>query len=209
MLVFVDESGDTGFKIDTGSSKYFVVSLVVFEDEDEGCACDNRISLLRRELGYSEFFEFHFQNNSKRIRTNFLQAVAPYNFFYFGIVLNKNPNRLYGEGFKVKESLYKYTCGLVFENAKPYLKEAIVIIDKSGSSLFRYQLANYLKKKINTKEIGVIKKVKMESSKSNNLLQLADYVAGVINRKVQRKQDAVFYHKFIATKEMYVQVWPK
>lgn len=79
MLVFVDESGDTGLKLDRGSSKFFVVTLVVFEDHDEALACDERIQLLRRELGFSPKTEFHFRTNSRRIRQAFFDAVAPYN----------------------------------------------------------------------------------------------------------------------------------
>jgi len=35
MLVFVDEAGDTGFKFADNSSRYFVVTLVIFEDEEQ------------------------------------------------------------------------------------------------------------------------------------------------------------------------------
>lgn len=54
MLVFIDESGDPGLKIEKGSSRYFTVSLVVFEDKEEALACDQRIGLLRRELGWEQ-----------------------------------------------------------------------------------------------------------------------------------------------------------
>ena len=50
MLVFIDESGDSGLKIGEGSSRYFTVALVVFEDREEATACDQRIELLKREL---------------------------------------------------------------------------------------------------------------------------------------------------------------
>ena len=40
MLVFIDESGDSGLKIEQGSSRYFTVSLVMFEDNDDALACD-------------------------------------------------------------------------------------------------------------------------------------------------------------------------
>jgi hypothetical protein len=50
----------------------------------------------------------------------------------------------------------------------------------------------------------------MQRSRSNNLLQLADYIAGVINRAVQkRKKFADEYRKIIAHREIYVQIWPK
>ncbi|MFA5262006.1 MAG: DUF3800 domain-containing protein, partial [Candidatus Omnitrophota bacterium] len=161
MLVFIDESGDPGLKIETGSSRYFVISMVVFEDHKEAEACDRRISLLGRELGYPDGFTFHFKDNSHKIRLAFLEAVAPYGFCYFGFVLNKDPKKLWGKGFQFKESLYKSACCYVFETAKPYLKKAIVVIDKSGRDVFRCQLATYLKRKINDKTDDIIKKVKM------------------------------------------------
>ncbi len=209
MLVFIDESGDSGLRIDQGSSRYFVVSLIIFEDHEEAEACDKRISLLGRELGYPEGFYFHFTDNSHKVRLAFLQAVALYDFIYFSFVLNKDPGKLWGEGFKFKESLYKAACSFVFENAKPYLKEAIVIVDKSGKKVFRSQLATYLKRRINNTANDVIKKVKMQPDRGNNLLQLADYVAGVTNRYQQGKKFSNEYRHFIAHREARVQVWPK
>ena len=64
MLVFIDESGDPGLKTDQGSSRFFTIGLVVFEDHDEAQACDDRITLLKRELGWSADSEFHFKTNS-------------------------------------------------------------------------------------------------------------------------------------------------
>lgn len=209
MLVFIDESGDTGFKIKQGSSRYFVISLVIFEDNDEALACDQRIQLLKKELKYPNNFEFHFKENSHKIRKAFLEALAPYNFFYYGIVINKDPQKLWGDGFKNRESFYKYACGLVFENARAHFNNANIKIDNSGRKVFRSQLAKYLKSKINLDGRDYIKKVKMERSRSNNLLQLADYIAGVINRYVQDKKYSKDYHKLVAPKEIYVQIWPK
>lgn len=81
MLVFIDESGDPGLKIGKGSSKYFTVALVVFQENAEAEACDQRIELLKREIGWKRHSEFHFQRNSNRVREVFLNAVSPYSFF--------------------------------------------------------------------------------------------------------------------------------
>jgi hypothetical protein len=210
MLVFVDESGDPGLKIEKGSSRFFTIALVIFEDRDEALACDQRIKLLKRELGWEESSEFHFKRNSDKVRRAFLRAVAPYNFFYYGIVINKDPEKLWGEGFRDKKSFYKYACSLVFQNAKDKLENSIIVIDKSGSLDFRRQLAKYLRRKMNEEGKKLIKKVKMQRSKGNNLLQLADYVAGVINRAVQEhKKFAAEYRKIIAHREINVKIWPK
>ena len=49
----------------------------------------------------------------------------------------------------------------------------------------------------------------MQKDDNNYLIQLADYTAGVINRYQQGKKCADEYRRFIAHKEIYVQVWPK
>lgn len=207
MLIFIDESGDAGLKLDQGSSDYFVISLVVFEDHEEAIACDKRIELLKRELGWPAAEEFHFKRNSDRVRKAFLSAVAPYNFFYYVIALNKK--ELWGAGFGDKKSFYKYACGLVFENAKEKLDKAIVVIDESGSLEFKRQLERYLKNKVNDGGQKRIKKLKMQRSESNPLLQLADYVAGAACRHVQSKRkNADEYRKMMAHREIRFQVWP-
>ncbi|MBI4130491.1 DUF3800 domain-containing protein [Candidatus Roizmanbacteria bacterium] len=209
MLVFIDESGDPGLKIPHGSSRFFTVALVVFEENGEAEACDQRINLLKREIKWSEASEFHFKRNSDNVRQAFLNAVSPYSFFYYGVVINKDPKKLRGEGFKHKSSFYKYACSLVFENAKDKLDQATVVIDKSGNLEFRNQLATYLRHKMNQKT-KIIKKVKMQRSSGNNLLQLADYIAGVINRSVMnQKKRSDYYRSMIAHREISVQIWPR
>jgi hypothetical protein len=195
--------------MEQGSSKYFVIVLVIFEDNEEAQAADDRIALLHRELRLDPQFEFRFNKCHRSFREQFLKAVAPYQFFYYGIVINKDPNKLWGDGFKNKDSFYKYACNLVFQNAKTFLDKAVVIIDGSGSKDFRKQLERYFKNRINTPEQRFIKKVKVENSAKNNLLQLADMVAGAIHRSFGSKNDAQSYRPLISHREVYVQLWPK
>jgi hypothetical protein len=205
MLVFVDESGDPGLKLAQGSSAHFVVALVVFEDAEESGMVDQRLHLLRRELQLHPHFEFKFNKCSQDLRQAFLRAVAPYNFFYYGIVIMKSG--LYGEGFKFKESFYKYVTQLVFLNAREHLESARVYIDASGDREFRRQINIYLKKKVN-QERRHIERVGFLDSANSNLIQLADMVAGAINRSYSKKKDAEDYIKLIRHREGYLQVWP-
>lgn len=81
MLVFIDESGDSGLKIQNGSSRFFTVALVVFEDNEEAINCDKRIELLKGELGWEKGSEFHFKNNSDKVRKAFLRLLCLIIFF--------------------------------------------------------------------------------------------------------------------------------
>src|SRR5689334_732561 len=118
MLMFIDESGDTGFKLQDGSSEYFVVALVAFEDPNEALAADERIVLLRQEMGLNDRFEFHFNKMKPTQRKQFLKTLAVHEFFYWAVVINKTKVAGHAD-FQFKYSLYQYACGLVFENAKP------------------------------------------------------------------------------------------
>jgi len=210
MLVFIDESGDTGRKIAQGSSRYFVVSLVLFKDHDEAQNCDQRIELLKSELGRDKDSEFHFQDNSEGVRMAFLEAVSRYDFTYFAVIIDKDPKKLFGPGFEDKNSFYKYACSMVFSNAEPYLSNVIVVLDKSGSARFRAGLKRYLNLKTSEgSQKTLIKKLKQQDSRQNNLLQLADYVSGVINRKCQNKPKWRDYYKYLQSREVSVQKWPK
>lgn len=205
MLVFIDESGDTGRKIEKGSSAYFVIVLVAFRDHGEATSCDQRIELLKKELGLSRTYEFKFNKLRLEQRKKFFEAVLPYDFFYYGIVINKDPRKLYGDGFNVKESFYKYACSLVVENARTQLQNATVVIDGSGSREFKQQFRTYLQRRAGR----LIHKIKIQDSHRNNLIQLADMVVGAVYRSLSNKGDKHVYRSLIKAREMHVQVWPK
>ena len=68
MLVFFDESGDSGMKGKEGSSRLFIVTAILFEENEEAERCDARIDQLRKDLGVGLRFEFHFNKCSDRFR---------------------------------------------------------------------------------------------------------------------------------------------
>jgi hypothetical protein len=208
MLIFIDESGDSGLKVHAGSSKYFVVALVGFEDHNEVLAVDERISLLRKEQRLPDNFEFHFNKLKPGYRRTFLATVARYNFFYLAVVMNKA--NLAGHEFDLNESLYKYACGLIFENAKSRLSNAIVVIDESGSKNFKSELKRYLVRRLKD-DSGkcFIKKIRTQDSSKNNLIQLADMIVGAVARSFSGKKDADECRNLITHREINVEVWPK
>lgn len=208
MLIFIDESGDPGLKIDAGSSKYFVIALVGFENHEEASAVDDRISLLRNEQGFPDNFEFHFNKLKTAYRRLFLEAVAPYDFFYFGVVIDKA--QLIGREFQFKETIHTHACGLLLEDAKPRLNRAIVVVDGTESKRFRQELKSYLVRRLKD-DSGkcFIKNVRIHNSTTNNLLQLADVIVGAVARSFSGKKDSREYRSLIAHREENVRIWPK
>lgn len=209
MLVFVDESGDPGLKNKTGSSKVFVLTLVVFTDRGEANEVDALISELRAVWGLHSHFEFKFNKMRDDLRKRFLTEISSRQFTYYSMVINKD--KINSKGLSYKESFYKYVCSLAFENARHLLERAIIVIDGSGSREFRQQLQTYLKHKLNNKEelVPCISKVKINDSKKNNLLQLADMICGAVAKCYQGGTADQTYRRIIGSREGYVQFWPK
>jgi hypothetical protein len=181
MLVFVDESGDCGLKGKKDSS--------------------------RSELRMHEAGEFRFNKCRNDRRLHFLERVSEMDFSYLSVVIIKE--KVHGPDFKSKDSFQRYATMLVLQNAAPYLNRASVTLDKSGGPNFTKALSGYLKEQINANG-ELIRKVKSESSHSNNLLQLADMVCGAVHRSFRTdKKDAGSFRKKIGHRELEVQLWPR
>jgi len=208
MLVFIDESGDSGLKLQLGSSKFFVVVGVIFSDRRIAEACDLHIQTFRTQLNLSPHKEFHFSQDNERIRELFLREIDQFDFKYTAFVLNKS--LLTSPGFQHRESVYKFTARMVCSNLRDELLDATVVIDRCGDKEFQSQLARYLNHHMNDiKEAPRIKKTKMEKSHSNNLLQLADMVCGAVAKSfTSTRKDRMRYRGLISQHELRVQVWP-
>ena len=123
MLAFVDESGDTGRKILNRSSRYFVVAVVVFPDNDDAHACDAAIKRLRGSLNLPARYEFHYAQNHRRIKEAFLRTVSSHRFDYYAFAVDKGTTNAARLETVFSEGMYKFTARRVFEIAKPYLTQ--------------------------------------------------------------------------------------
>jgi hypothetical protein len=205
MLVLIDESGDCGLKFGAGSSELFVCVAVVFSDTFSADACERAIDGLRLQLHKPPSFEFHFSESSNKVREAFFRTVNHEDFRYAGFVVEKR--KLRGERFQDPKQVYEFAVGLVCEQVKPLLDNSKIIIDKNGDRRFKRRLEKTLKRQMtNSEGLCSIKKVTMENSQSNRLVQLADMVAGSLNRSCASRDNR--FRDLIRGKEKFVQTWP-
>lgn len=196
MLVFMDDSGDPGFKVSKGSSNTFVIGMVIFDDPLEAEETALRIKKLRRELRLADAFEFKFNKCRKDFRCRFLDTVKCSNFRVRAIVMKKD--RIYGKELRSsKESFYNYAIKTVLKYHGGTIKDAKLRIDGRGDRKFKRALSAYLRRELNLQKAvndNVIQDLKFVDSKRNVLIQLADMVTGSINRKYSAdKLDSSIY----------------
>jgi hypothetical protein len=196
MLVFIDDSGDAGFKLGRGSTSFFVIAMVLFDDYLEAEKTALAIKEFRRSLGWPDYREFRFHKLSKEIRLKFLNAVKDYKFRIRALVVKKDIIRSI-ELRNNKDKFYSYFIKEVLRHSDGTILNARIKIDGSGDRVFRKSFLSYLRKELNSEHRTIMKNCKLEDSKHNVLIQLADMVAGSINRYYTSKNDAKEYKAVI------------
>lgn len=190
MLIFVDDSGDPGFKFEKGSSVYFVIALLIFDDTLEAEKMAVAVKELRRELKMSDHEEFKFNKSNDRIREAFLCTISQFSFRIRCLVVDKK--RIYSPELKSKkESFYAYFIKEVLKHSNNTILDAKIRIDGSGDREFKKQFLTYLRKELNVHERNVMRNCKMVDSKTDVLIQTVDMIAGAIRRSHERG-DSVF-----------------
>jgi Protein of unknown function (DUF3800) len=183
MLVFIDESGDPGFKVSRGSSPVFTAVLVAFRDRAQAAPTQAAISNLAARLKIKP--EFKFNKCRPEVRDAFFNAVAPFDFCVRAIVVKKE--KIYSPHLRTnKEAFYNFFVRSMLRFDNGLLQSAKVVSDGSGDRQFKQELAAYFRRALPK---GRIEKLSFQKSESDRLVQLADMCAGAIARSYRKDRD--------------------
>lgn len=197
-LVFIDDSGDPGFKLDKGSSNHFVIACVIFDDRLEAEEVALIMKKYRRDLGWPEEREFKFNKTKKSIVEELLNRISKSNLRIRAISIDKS--KIFSSSLKNNvDSFYNYAIKEVLAKT-PTLNEADIRLDGHSGREYKKSAATYLRREVNSSS-KKISKVRFVNSHTNNLIQLADLVAGSILRSNQKdKTDSKTYIGIIKTR---------
>src|SRR3712207_4510470 len=186
MFVYVDESGDTGFKFDRGSSRYFVITLLLVDDPIPMQAA---IDDLRERLGFTRGNEFKFYRSSEKVRLAFLDMLRRQAFMARVLVVDKT---LVGRpGLHEREAFSASLVRLILQHDEGTIADAMVVLDESFmGKKSKQDLATYLRRALNTDPLAPrIRGVRYHNSRSDNLIQAADMLSGAIYARYHRSEE--------------------
>lgn len=187
MHLFLDESGDTGFKFRQGSTLVFVIALVVVDDP---APLDRAVERLRQQYNLPQRYEFKFSETADRLKERFFRGIQDHDFVIRAIVIDKT--MIYSARLREKHWFYNYVTKLLLKYDDGLIHEATLVVDKRLPGIVnRRHFDTYLRQELNSGRRR-LKEIKHRDSARDNLLQVADMVAGAIHRQYGPKQDASF-----------------
>lgn len=191
MLVFIDDSGDPGFKTEKGSSAVFVIALIIFDDNLVAEETAVALKKLRRDLKFPDSVEFKFHKSRIPIKKKFIETCSKFAFRIRAIVVKKDT--IHSNYLRLKkESFFNYIVMQVLKNNSGTIKRAKLRFDKRGEKRIRNELRSYLSHELDNKNKQIFADLKFVDSKENILIQLADMIAGSIASYYKEQDKGLF-----------------
>ncbi len=201
MLVFIDETGDPGFKLEKGSSPNFALAMVLFETKEAAIQTQAAIKAVSSAERVKPEWKFSKAKATKR--DAFFQAVSDCPFFCRAVIVQKRLIR--SHNLKTKPRLfYNFFTRMMCQHDGGTLTDASLVIDGSGDRRFKQELQSYLRRELPK---GTIRKMGFKDSRKDELVQLADMCAGAIARSYTDKPDAQKWRDMLDRSGRLHDVW--
>jgi len=185
MFGFMDESGSPG--VANTEEDFLVASLVIFENREAVDKCSASIERLKKRLKLADNYEFHHSRNSNRVRDAFIDLINNLEFRIITISIKKS-------GWRTHASYQNLAMYLVREIVSRYQNMKILL---DSNPILHKELEHHLK----AAKSNIV--VKMVSSHSDNLVQLADYVVALTSRKLKGSAKAIKQYRPLIKKQLY------
>lgn len=207
MQIFIDESGDPGFMIEEGSSRFFVVAVVIFEDDTQANAAKLELESLGKRWHKPKKFELKFSKLSEAERVEALQVAAKFDFKIRSVIFDKvRMNELQLQHFK--KNYYQYAIRSLLDRPECNLVGSTIKIDTFGEDYYRDNLVEYFTKHICNPDDQEHCQLIFQDSKFDVLIQLADLVAGALRKSYEiTHDDAQIYREVIEGHEEDIRVF--
>lgn len=179
MHVYIDDSGCGGFKVGQGSTSHLVMAAVVFRSTAHITDVVQRIDACSERNRRTK--EFHYSEMKKRHADCFFECIGPATFDVRAIVIDKT--RIHSEFLRSSPSAFKsYAIRQLLTKNWGQIRDAKVFVDGQDTKAFGIDDAKYLHRMVNSESPGTISQVRFVDSAKSRPIQLADMIAGAINR---------------------------
>jgi|GEM_PF-4858920 len=186
--IFVDDSGNTGFKQNTGMSNYFLIAAVLVKNYTTIIDIEHKMNDLRERLNWRETREFKSHSISKTERVAFLKMLKDCDFVaYVGVVDRTKikpmkPRTLYNETILKTIRLHNIDGNVG------------ISIDGEAGNSYKREAKTYFRK--NMRDIKIVA-FDYKDSKKSNMIQIADIIVGTAHDYLKKNINDENFQKLI------------
>lgn len=193
MKIFIDESGDLGFR--PHASEYFVIVAIIVRDDQKIRRCFKEIRRKKLKKSLRDLPEFKYNNTNNATKRRILQCIAKSDLDITYAVLRKA--WIYQRLRDKPQIIYNYLTGhLITKIVLEYgiEGEISIYIDKSTYKLVREHFDDYLSYRMLNNNISAVASfdqlnIEHVDSRKEPSIQAADFVAGAIHRRYRDGDD--------------------
>lgn len=193
--LWIDESGDCGFKFNKGSSRFLVITAVYLIGENKNSDIEKAINKLKSELNLNQDYEFKFSRCKNTFKNDFFRIINNLDIQYKAIIVDKKNLKAPALRFQSQQLYCELVRRLLYDNDPP-LEKSILVIDEATAKIHHKEFNRVLKKYLSK---NIVSKIRQTRSRSNIMIQIADMIAGSIFRKYEKDDDN--YYQMIKNKE--------
>jgi hypothetical protein len=193
--VFIDESGDPGFKLGEGSTQYFLMGFAYFPSQNYKDSIDLIKGDIKSKTGRSPK-EIKFNKSSHEMRMLLLQLLVENNGQFGYIYVNKMKIYEYLRGHPEINYIYNQMIFYLIENLieQEQVRDHITLyIDqRSKNKDIKKNISTYLKRQIDPILSPYRLYARFEKSHNSRGVQCADCICGSIRRMIEENDHKYF-----------------
>lgn len=170
-----------------------MIAAIFFDDDLDAEEAALNIKRLRKSLHWNPSHEFKFRKSSAEIKRLFFEVIAPLNFRAAISIVDKR--HFADKTLQRETSKFYNTIILRTLLTNGQFSRAHIYIDGEGGNDYRRKVKTFFRQNLPRNAIRVLT---YRDSKQDNLIQIADMVAGAALRSVShRRADQFDYLKLI------------
>lgn len=174
ITAFADEFGNNSFDFQTQGSHFIVATVITKTENIE--RLQNDVKEIRRKHNFQtgEIKSSSVAQNHNR-RKRILEDISKLDIFVYAVVVDKR--ELSGQGFHYKKSFYKFLNNLLYKELFRTFPNLDLNVDEHGGNDFMREFKKYVEKH-HLRTLFSGSDFNIQNSKQNELIQIADFVAG-------------------------------
>lgn len=175
VIAFADEFGNNSFDFENQGSHFIIASVIMNQDELNEIQIQLE-EIRKRFFQTGEIKSSKIKNNHNR-RILILRELKKVNFSVYAVVIDKR--KLFGEGFKYKQSFYKYLNGILYKELYRTFPQLELKVDEHGGNDFMRSFKKYVEKN-HIRNLFAGSDFHIQKSHNDLGVQLADLMAGTL-----------------------------